>query len=171
MKLPLPQVQTRKPGAVVYSLEAKASTTGFCVIIACLLLFAIISAAAGLAQTHSGKIAVRHRACGLAGHPDSSIPGPGEIVPVAGGGPNNWPAVSSAIGYPGAVAEGASGNLYTADSHSSRVFQVDNSGHLTVIAGTGFQGYSGDGGPATTAELNQPSGIQVRTSLHQRRQL
>ncbi len=87
----------------------------------------------------------------------------------AGGGPNSLPALSSSIGYPGGVARDESGNSYIADSYSNRVFKVDASGTLTVFAGDGSSiggegGYSGDGGPATSAELSRPEGIAVDSS-------
>ncbi|MFZ0774666.1 MAG: hypothetical protein WCA49_00895 [Candidatus Sulfotelmatobacter sp.] len=84
----------------------------------------------------------------------------------AGGGPNGLSAITSSIGYPGGVAQDASGNTYIADSYSNRVFKVDASGTLTVFAGNGLgiggeDGYSGDGGPATSAELSRPEGVAV----------
>src|SRR5947208_2651684 len=80
------------------------------------------------------------------------------IYTVAGGGPNNVPALSAAIGPSGMVFD-ASGNYYLADG--SRVFRVDRNGQLTVYAGVGDHGYSGDGGPATSAELAYVSGIAL----------
>jgi hypothetical protein len=81
------------------------------------------------------------------------------IVTVAGGGPpNNVAAVSAAI-PPSAVAFDASGNYYIATLN--RVFRVDKNGQLTVYAGNGILGFSGDGGPATSAQLNDPVGIAL----------
>ena len=79
----------------------------------------------------------------------------------AGGGPNNLNALLSSIGYPGCVAIDAVGNIYIADSYSSHIFKVDTTGNLTVVAGNGTLGYSGDGGPATSAALNRPEGVFV----------
>jgi trimeric autotransporter adhesin len=85
----------------------------------------------------------------------------------AGGGPNGLPALSSSIGNPGGVAVDASGNIYIADPYSSRIFKVA-SGTVTVFAGNesgaGAGGYSGDGGPATSAALSRPTGVAVDTS-------
>jgi sugar lactone lactonase YvrE len=85
------------------------------------------------------------------------------ISTVAGGGPNNLAAHSASIGYPGSIAFDAAGNTYIADSYSSRIFKVDMSGTLTVVAGNGTHGYSGDGGLATSAALGifGPEGIAV----------
>lgn len=83
------------------------------------------------------------------------------ITTVAGGGPNNLTALNASIGYPGSVALDAAGNIYIADSYSNHIFKVDTTGNLTVVAGNGTPGYSGDGGPATSAALNNPEGVFV----------
>ena len=86
------------------------------------------------------------------------------INSIAGGGPNNITALLSSIGYAASVARDAAGNIYIADSYSSHIFKVDTSGNLTVVAGNGTLGYSGDGGPATNAALNRPEGVFVDAS-------
>ena len=53
------------------------------------------------------------------------------------------------------------GNLYIADSQYHRVRKVDTSGNITTIAGTGYQGFSGDGGQGSLAELNEPLRVFV----------
>jgi len=83
------------------------------------------------------------------------------ISTVAGGGPNGLAALNSSIGYPGSIAFDSGGNTYIADSFSSRIFEIDTLGNLTVVAGNGTTGYSGDGGQATSAALNKPEGIFV----------
>ena len=84
----------------------------------------------------------------------------------AGGGPNNLPALSSSIGVPGGIVNDSLGNTYISDVHSNRVFKIDSTGTLTVFAGNdsetgGEGGYSGDGGPATSAQLGIPEGVAV----------
>jgi len=70
-----------------------------------------------------------------------------------------------AYGYaPAGVAVDSHGNRYIADPLNARVFKVDASGTLTVAAGTGVSGYSGDGGPASSATLDLPFGIAVDKS-------
>ena len=87
------------------------------------------------------------------------------ISTIAGGGPNNLAALSSSIGYPVAVAQDASGNTYIADSYlSSQVLKVSSAGVVTVVAGNGTFGYSGDAGPATNATLNRPQGLFIDKS-------
>ena len=83
------------------------------------------------------------------------------ISTVAGGGPNNLAALKASIGYPVGVAFDTAGNTYIADSYSSDVLKVDTSGNVTVVAGNGTSGYSGDGGPATSGALNNPEGLFV----------
>jgi hypothetical protein len=75
----------------------------------------------------------------------------------AGGGPNNVPATSANVADPVAVATDTFGNYYFIASN--RAFKVSASGTLTVFAGSGVAGYSGDGGLAALAELNNPQGI------------
>jgi hypothetical protein len=59
------------------------------------------------------------------------------------------------------LAVDRTGNLYVSDRSSAQVRKLSRDGTVTVVAGTGRQGYSGDGGPATAAQLNFPQGIAV----------
>ena len=70
-------------------------------------------------------------------------------------------AASTALGSPQGLAYDAAGNLYFADARNQQVLRVDTAGRLTIVAGTGRQGFAGDGGPATAAELSAPTGIAV----------
>jgi hypothetical protein len=58
----------------------------------------------------------------------------------------------------------SAGNLFFADSGNNRIFRIDTAGNLTAVAGNGLFGYSGDGGPATSAALNGPFGVAVDSS-------
>ena len=80
---------------------------------------------------------------------------------VAGFGGDGGPATAAQLSSPFAVAVDPSGNLIIADSSNHRVRRVDASGTIMTIAGTGVAGFSGDGGPATAAELNLPRGLGV----------
>ncbi|MGA2920878.1 MAG: hypothetical protein ABSE28_07215 [Candidatus Sulfotelmatobacter sp.] len=82
-----------------------------------------------------------------------------DVNTVAGGGPNNLAALRTSVGYPGSIAFDSAGNTYIADSYSSHIFKVNTTGTVTVVAGNGTLGYSGDGGPATSAALNGPEGV------------
>lgn len=83
------------------------------------------------------------------------------VSTIAGGTapPTPTAATSASIGDPPRVATDSSGNVYFGSLHS--VFRVDPSGTLTRVAGTGRSGYTGDGGPATSAQLQGPDGIAV----------
>lgn len=89
----------------------------------------------------------------------------GVITTVAGGGTNlgeGVPATAAQLSFPLAVALDAAGNLYIADAGTNRVRKVSAaSGAITTIAGTGMPGSTGDGGPATAAQLNTPNGLAL----------
>ena len=78
---------------------------------------------------------------------------------VAGYSGDNGPATDAKLIYPGFINISPRGELYIADYFNHRIRKVDLSGIITTVAGTGIQGYSGDGGPATAAKLNEPFGI------------
>lgn len=72
------------------------------------------------------------------------------------------PARRARLNFPSAVAVDRMGNLYIADTMNHRVRRVDAAtGVITTIAGTGQARYSGDGGPADLAALNEPTGLAV----------
>ncbi len=58
----------------------------------------------------------------------------------------------------GTVAD-ASGNVYVSDRALHQIVEITPAGAVSVVAGTGFAGFSGDGGPATQAALNTPEGM------------
>jgi uncharacterized protein (TIGR03437 family) len=69
------------------------------------------------------------------------------------------PANAAVLNHPVGLAFDSSGNLYIGDSNNHRIRMVAPNGTITTVAGNGNQGFSGDGGPATKAELNEPFGI------------
>jgi gliding motility-associated-like protein len=72
------------------------------------------------------------------------------------------PAVNARMGFPFGVCVDASGNLYITDYSKHCVRKVTAAtGIITTLAGNGSPGYSGDGGPATSALLQQPQGIAI----------
>ncbi len=74
---------------------------------------------------------------------------------------SSGPGLQANIGDPFGVEIGPDGALYICEVRNHRVFRLDlKSGQLTTVAGTGKKGYSGDGGPATSAELNEPYEIR-----------
>ncbi|MGB9264847.1 MAG: hypothetical protein WCB56_05290 [Terriglobales bacterium] len=86
------------------------------------------------------------------------------INTIAGGGPNHIAALSASTGYPESIAFDSAGNAYIAESYASQILEVSVAGTVTVVAGNGTEGYSGDGGLATSAALNQPEGVFVDSS-------
>lgn len=90
----------------------------------------------------------------------------GPVCPAAVAGPGTTGAADSAriltrLVRPGALAVGPHGQLYVADDGLDRILQALPGGRFKVIAGNGRRGYSGDGGPATDASLDDPGGITV----------
>jgi large repetitive protein len=74
---------------------------------------------------------------------------------------DNGPATAAELSLPYAVAFDSTGNMYIPDSANNRIRKVDTTGTITTYAGTGNPGLSGDGGPATGADLHLPEGVAV----------
>jgi Bacterial Ig-like domain (group 3)/MBG domain (YGX type)/NHL repeat len=107
-------------------------------------------------------------------------PGPdglsdGTITTVAGDGTAGYsgdggPATDAMLNYPNGIAVDAAGDLFIADSNNHVVREVIpgpdglSDGTITTVAGDGSAGYSGDGGPATAAMLNNPNAVAVDAS-------
>lgn len=92
----------------------------------------------------------------------------GTISTVAGGKKglfgDNGPALNAAFHDPLGVAVDALGNLYVADTENFRIRKVSFDGVVTTVAGTDTAGFSGDGGPATAAEMDRPTDVAVDAS-------
>lgn len=80
---------------------------------------------------------------------------------VAGFSGDNGPATAAQINDPGGIAAIGDGSYLIADINNHRVRRVSAGGTITTAAGSGSAGYTGDGGPAGAAQLNQPSGVAV----------
>ena len=95
----------------------------------------------------------------------------GVITTVAGYGPtgeggggfggDGGPAAAARLDTPTGVAVDGAGNLYIADRDNHRIRKVDAAGVITTVAGSGTEGYGGDGGPATAAQLRSPAGVAL----------
>jgi sugar lactone lactonase YvrE len=92
----------------------------------------------------------------------------GVISTIAGGGrtaaleaPVGVTATAVRLSHPSYVVVDGRGDLIVSDFLLNAVFGIDRSGDITRIAGIGSSGYSGDGGPATKAELNFPTGLAL----------
>jgi trimeric autotransporter adhesin len=74
---------------------------------------------------------------------------------------NGQLAVNMAIDSPKFVAPDGSGGFYVSSQNQNRVYRVDASGKISLVAGNGTLGYSGDGRAATSAQLNTPWGLAM----------
>lgn len=88
----------------------------------------------------------------------------GVIVTLAGTGERGssgdaGPATRATLFAPLAVAVSPDGSVYIADTNNHRIRRIDHGGNIATVAGTGRNGFAGDGGPATSADLDLPSGI------------
>jgi sugar lactone lactonase YvrE len=86
----------------------------------------------------------------------STIAGNGTLI----FGGDNGPALSAGMD-PYDIAVDSRSNIYVADRFNFRIRKIAPDGTITTVAGTGFPGYSGDGGPATAAMLTNPTGVAV----------
>jgi hypothetical protein len=75
---------------------------------------------------------------------------------VLGNSGNGGPALQAEFNYPWRPWVDPAGNIYFTDVTNSLVRMIDTNGIMHAVAGTGVNGYSGDGGPATSAELDSP---------------
>jgi uncharacterized protein (TIGR03437 family) len=97
-------------------------------------------------------------------HRVRKIDASGTISTVAGNGTAAFSgdgglATAASLNSPFDVVVDAAGNLYIADTNNFRIRQVSAGGMITTIAGTGVQGFSGDGGPALSAKFSEPGGL------------
>jgi len=76
-------------------------------------------------------------------------------------GGDGGPATAADLNLPYSVAVDSSGNVFIMDTWNNRVRKVNSSGTITTVVGTGFSGVLGDGGPATSAQLNEAEDIVV----------
>jgi hypothetical protein len=102
-------------------------------------------------------------------HRIRKIDASGIITTFAGNGSGSFsadgvPATASELNFPSDVAMDTGGNLLIADYLNHRIRKVDATGIIHTVAGYGTGAYSGDGGPATSAALNNPRSIAVDDS-------
>jgi len=90
----------------------------------------------------------------------------GMITTVAGNGTPGYSgdgglATRAQLNWPRDMAVEADGSLYIADTNNHCIRKVSSEGIIRTVVGTGTAGYSGDGGPATDAQLNRPRDVEV----------
>jgi DNA-binding CsgD family transcriptional regulator len=85
----------------------------------------------------------------------SRYAGTGEV----GSGGDGGPAAAAQLNAPEAVVLDRAGNLFIADTANNRIRRVALDGSISTVAGDGRYGFSGDGGPATKAQLALPRGL------------
>ena len=91
----------------------------------------------------------------------------GDITTVAGDGTAGYSgdgglATKAELDVPNGVAVDSAGDLFISDANNNRIREVMKAtGDIMTIAGDGKAGYTGDGGPATAAEIDSPRGLAV----------
>jgi RHS repeat-associated protein len=80
---------------------------------------------------------------------------------VAGFSGDGGAATKAQLGSSGAMAVDADNSIYIRDGENYRIRKVDSNGIITTIAGTGVEGFSGDGGPATSANIMISGGLAL----------
>ncbi len=90
----------------------------------------------------------------------------GAITTVVGNGnlvysPSGGPGTQISVAYPEGLAFDAAGNLYISEWGYDRILKMTPSGAVSVFAGNGYTGYSGDSGPAVSAMFDGPQGLAV----------
>jgi len=116
----------------------------------------------GLAVDAQGAITVADTSNERIRHIDAA----GMIATVAGNGTfgfggDGGKATAAQLANPFSVAFDTQGRIYIADTFNQRIRRVELDGTITTVAGTGLFGFSGDGGPATAAQLADPDGVAV----------
>ena len=119
-----------------------------------------LSSPLGIAVAPSGEVLISE----TGGHRIRKVDAEGSITTLAGTGVpfekrNGGPAWLAQFGYPYDVSADSAGNAYVADWHQIR--KIGPYGIISVVAGTGEPGFSGDGGPATEARLRSPRALAL----------
>jgi len=125
----------------------------------------VVNGRFGLAACARGAARLACAAATLAALAAPAQAAPGDIFTFAGTGAASFggdggPATSATLRQPTAVAWLADGSALVADFANHRIRRISPGGRITTVAGTGADGYSGDGGPATSARLSWPIDVE-----------
>jgi sugar lactone lactonase YvrE len=90
----------------------------------------------------------------------------GTITTMAGNGTpgdagDGGAATSAQVDFPGHLVVDGTGNLYISDTSHNKVRKVSVTGTISTVVGSGTAGYTGDGGPAISAQLSGPQGLAI----------
>jgi uncharacterized protein (TIGR03437 family) len=99
-------------------------------------------------------------------HAVFAVDATGTLIRIAGTGRAGYSgdgsaALNAQLLSPAGIAIDAAGNVYVADMDTNSVRRISSDGRIATYAGNGAAGYSGDGGPATAAQLNTPDGLAL----------
>lgn len=89
--------------------------------------------------------------------PITTVAGTGQV----GAGGDGGLALDAKFDEPRTAALDSEGNLFVTDTYNHSVRRVERSGVITTVAGSGREGFSGDGGPATAARMKTPHSVAV----------
>src|SRR6266404_6001457 len=95
------------------------------------------------------------------------LAGQGVITTITGGAipvVSSVPATNAPLGNIGGICSDNQGAIYFSDVNHNQVYRVGSDGIIRTIAGNGIAAFSGDGGSATAASLNDPSGLAADTA-------
>ncbi|HEY2382022.1 MAG TPA: NHL repeat-containing protein [Terriglobia bacterium] len=91
----------------------------------------------------------------------STIAGAGSAGGAGGAGGDGGPALQAEVNEPAGVTVDSAGNVFIAETGSHRIRRINPAGVITTIAGNKTMGFSGDGGPGTSAQLAFPAAVAV----------
>ena len=137
-------------GTVGYSGDGAAATA------------ATLNSPVGLAVDKSGNLYIADQGNNVV----RKVSAGGTITTLAGNGTQGYsgdggPAIAALLNGPQGVTVDSSGNVYIADTLNSVIREVNSSGIIFTVAGTGLAGYTGDGGIATAAQFGSPTSVAV----------
>lgn len=120
-----------------------------------------VKAVGGIAVDKSGNV---YLADGANSNIREIVKATGNIVTYAGAGPGSagdgGPATAALFSLPTGIAFDTAGNLLIADMANHKIRKITTSSMLvSTVAGDGTNAFMGDGGPATAAQMSQPTGV------------